>query len=537
MSKPRFAIIIDSGKVQSWQLRVLRQNLDLIDIVQILNCTNTQTNRSIVRRSFYYLLNLLSIRRGLAKTQAFDFENVSRVSFESVRQGDWQYIPSEIIAIIKDSGAEGILKFGMGLLGDSDQLGLKYGVLSFHHGNPEKYRGRPAGFYELLENEGEIGVVLQKITNTLDGGEVLARALVKISHYSYYKTLQNAYSVSAEVFRHGLQNALDGIFVDIQEQGKVYFLPSNWMVVVFCIQLLKNKLQRLVYGAFFFKKWNLSKTKVDLLAFISEGELRGVNQLLIGQTAKIPNSYSGYADPFVDHRSEKIYVEGIKKRTNIGQILVLDFVDLDSVVVVTGAYEGHTSYPYIIRDNGDLYLMPEVASWSSPLITGISNNEKSVSQLIKGLECYRLVDATHFVWRDIHYIFAGHKDSSADLLYLFYSDQLLGPYETHPCNPIVMDVSCARMGGPVLVHGDRLFRFGQNNSRDYGDGLVCSEITVISPFEYTERKIFQVKVHGAAAGPHTINFASEWAIFDFYEERFSPLAGVRRAMNILMKHS
>ena len=47
-------------------------------------------------------------------------------------------------------------------------------IISFHHGDPSKFRGRPAGFYELFYNELKVGTVVQILNNQIDKGEILS---------------------------------------------------------------------------------------------------------------------------------------------------------------------------------------------------------------------------------------------------------------------------------------------------------------------------------------------------------------------------
>ena len=49
----------------------------------------------------------------------------------------------------------------------------KFDILSFHHGDPEKYRGRPAGFYEVLNKEERLGFIVQKLRFALSGRKIL----------------------------------------------------------------------------------------------------------------------------------------------------------------------------------------------------------------------------------------------------------------------------------------------------------------------------------------------------------------------------
>lgn len=49
----------------------------------------------------------------------------------------------------------------------------KYGVLSLHRSDIRKYRGRPGCFWQFMNDEDEIGLTLQQLTEELDGGHLI----------------------------------------------------------------------------------------------------------------------------------------------------------------------------------------------------------------------------------------------------------------------------------------------------------------------------------------------------------------------------
>src|SRR5262249_26521280 len=54
----------------------------------------------------------------------------------------------------------------------------RFGVLSFHHGDNCVNRGGPPGFWEVYHRWTRTGFVVQRLTEELDGGEVLLRGFV-----------------------------------------------------------------------------------------------------------------------------------------------------------------------------------------------------------------------------------------------------------------------------------------------------------------------------------------------------------------------
>ena len=61
------------------------------------------------------------------------------------------------------------------------------------------------------------------------------------------------------------------------------------------------------------------------------------------------------------------------------------------------------------------------------------------------------------------------------------------------------------MGGKIANLSSQFFRFGQNNSGEYGDSVSVFKITKITLKEYEEEFIGNIEIDGFK-GPHTINF-------------------------------
>ncbi len=99
-------------------------------------------------------------------------------------------------------------------------------------------------------------------------------------------------------------------------------------------------------------------------------------------------------------------------------------------------------------------------------------------------------------------------------------------FTRHPASPVRISPR-ARAWGSFLSAGDRLIRLGQDFSSGYGDGLIAFETEVLSPTEYREREVGTLRF-ADRRGPHTLNWADGEILFDWYRDRFSPLAGLRR---------
>ena len=162
-AKLRTCLIVDSDTISAWQARALQLNSDIIDIVEVLYCTNLGPRKRKFRHFCYYFLNIFAIRNIWTKKTSWETHVGFKCKihhFEAHRKGIWELIPEENLDQIKNAKVDLVIKFGMGLLRDPQNLSARYGVLSFHHGDPRSYRGRPSGFYELLENAQHVGADL-----------------------------------------------------------------------------------------------------------------------------------------------------------------------------------------------------------------------------------------------------------------------------------------------------------------------------------------------------------------------------------------
>lgn len=341
----------------------------------------------------------------------------------------------------------------------------------------------------------------------------------KIHYHSYKKTLANAYSNASALLKMALPN--NGVD-SIANSESTYNCPDSASIklshhIELILKISTRSLRRILYGMFFEKRWNIGIV-----------ENQGLDQFCISiadaKTTRVDKCYSFYADPFFSSAGDRIRAEALDKRTGLGDIIELDLPSLQlKKVLLTGK---HYSYPSSFIIEGQEYLLPEMASHSSPMVFSTSNHSDPIHR-IHGLEKIKLVDGTYFIHKNVHYIFGGIKGTSPDSLYLFFSDSLEEIFMPHPLNPIVVDPRRARMAGKIISFQGKIYRLGQNNCGDYGNGIFVNEILDLSKENYQERLTNPIKLD-RAKGPHTIDIFENNIVLDFYEDKFSIFAGYRR---------
>jgi hypothetical protein len=526
--KIKAALLIDNLQIEKWQQQALHNASDLLDIKVILNCQNTIIKRNLFKHFFYYLLNLISIQTRLNKKINFDSKNIKLKNFKSSYQGIWQSIPESIIQELKSKEINVIIKFGMNLLDISDHLNA-LDVLSFHHGDPSQYRGRPAGFYEIFNSSSSIGLVVQLLSNKLDGGAIAAKGFSKIYFYSYHKSLLGVYQNSIYLFRKAIVNYQNGDIVHQTSLGKNYSLPSNLLTIKFILKIVHNKIKRIFKAFFYEKKWNIAlfNSRLDILKDHSV-------PLIDAKIPHISKEYSFYADPFFSPEGRTIRIEAMRKRTGMGEIIELDSKNLKIQKIILKGI--HFSYPFSFEHNGDEFLFPEVADHSKARIYKKYLDEFPDYSLINGLEELSITDPTLIKFKDFFYLFCNHLNSPNDRLHLYYSESFSGKFLPHPLNPIVLDPLSARMAGNIVLLEGKLYRLGQDNTHHYGKQIVVNEIMQLTPSIYEERMVNMISC-SKENGPHTLNFYKHNSVIDFYEEKFSLTAGINRISQLFFKGS
>jgi hypothetical protein len=517
----KLAVIVDDFKVQRFGLDAL-DAIAGVDEFTVFSCTNTRLPKHWLRHAGYYALNLLTVRNRLTRYVPIASGRkkvTTRKEFVSDYEGAWQVLPQEIIQEL--NAFDVVLKFGMGLLRVPSELSTS--ILSYHHGDPDRYRGRPAGFWEMVEDSAVMGQVIQVIGNKLDAGKVVAYAETKIFPWSYRATLLESYRHSPLIIDTAIRNAIAGSYLTKASDGRNCGLPSNVAVVAFALRMIPQKLRRLFYGAFRDKAWNVSTARRRSAPFT-----QSLPHPTEWKTLRAAAAYAFYADPF--YSGDGILVEALNRRSRLGEIVRINDHDHQPVIVEPG----HISYPGTLEMEGRQFVVPETASWSRPRLyqIGPTGAEQVGEFRIEG--DVRVSDPT-IIQRDGRlYLFGNDRKDGSNVLKIWTADSLESEFKLHPKSPIRISPEGSRMGGNFVKQESRLYRLGQDFTRDYGDGLIVFEVNELSPDAYSESLAGRIRLSDRK-GPHTLNVRGDEVVFDWYRDRFSLLAGVRRLQSLLQR--
>lgn len=143
--------------------------------------------------------------------------------------GVGQRFPDSTINRIESAGIDLLFRCGFGILQGDVLTKPTYGVLSYHHGNVREYRGRPPAVWEFANDERTAGITLQRLTSTLDGGEIIVEKEIDITRYRTWQGIERRlFTASTDMLATACTRLADPAFepTTADELGQLYTEPG-----------------------------------------------------------------------------------------------------------------------------------------------------------------------------------------------------------------------------------------------------------------------------------------------------------------------
>jgi hypothetical protein len=198
------------------------------------------------------------------------------------------------------------------------------------------------------------------------------------------------------------------------------------------------------------------------------------------------------ADPFMIHDNDTWYMffEVKTEKSRLGHIGLA--VSNDGLrwtykeIVLKEDF--HLSYPYVFKWQNDYYMVPETLQDSSVRLYKARRFPFQWDFQLKLLSNVDFLDSSLLNYGGLWWLFTSTPTS--DVLRLYHSENLFGPWVEHPASPIVRsDPRRARPAGRVLIVDRGVIRFAQDDSATYGRSVSGYEIVELTPTSYSERPI------------------------------------------------
>jgi hypothetical protein len=292
---------------------------------------------------------------------------------------------------------------------------------------------------------------------------------------------------------------------------------------------------------FYFKKWIIGIFRGDINKIIRSKVFDPDIKWL---STRSYNTF--FADPFIlglkDDNLE-ILLEEFNFKTDHGKISLLkldkSFKQVNRKVLLdTGS---HLSYPFIFKDSNKTYIFPEAGKsgkFSCYEYDPINQSIKFVRDILD----IPLLDAT-ILKRDGKFWVIGSLGDNIKgySLYIYFSNNLFGPYKAHPGNPVKSRLDGVRSAGSFIEVDGIIYRPAQNCANVYGESITIFKITELSEINFNEEFHMNIRINDSNSSNygmhtiHTINAIDDIIMVDGIKWTFSPIIQTKNFLLRRMK--
>ncbi len=448
----------------------------------------------------------------------FDLEHIEVKPIISNNGFIYRYCDEDLNKI-KSLNLNLLIRGGTGILKGKILNVCENGIISFHHGDNDFYRGGPPGFWEIKNKDVRTGFIIQRLSEELDNGEVLFKGFF-LTHWIYTINLINLLEKSNEFLYNVIDNITSKklkISFDVKKsQSPIYTLPSVSVQLCYFFLVIKKVIKRSINKILKIRKrWNVG--------YNFSNNWKNID---LSQSTKILNPPNRYlADPFIVKKGEEYYcfVEDYDFRTKKGCISVYE-INKDSYKEIGIALKEnfHLSYPFLINHENEFYMCPETHEAKEIRLYKCIKfplEWKYVKTLIPNVSA---VDTNIFFKDKKWWLMTNLSNSSledhASQLHIFSSESLLSDNWTpHKKNPVIFNPNFARNGG-LFYETDNFYRVYQKPGYDnYGESLGVSKINELNDENYSEIREFEISPNffKGINGTHTLNYFDGLLVLDF----------------------
>ncbi len=402
----------------------------------------------------------------------------------------------------------------------------RWGVWQFFFGDWVRWRGESEGFWEIAEDVAVASALLVQLQPEVDSVRILKQGRVRSHPFRPARTVRCLRErcvhwprqVCLELME-GVDDSLTGPLVRADARPRSrrsplsrlrFALRGGWRVA-------RDGLRQL----FVHDQWTIGVIDAPIQSLLEGAPPLEPRWLLE------PHRLEFFADPFgiVQDGRLTVFCEAMDYRTGVGSIVAFEESRPAQRVPVSIGPSVHRSYPYLLRENGRLYCIPETCATNDVALfecERFPDRWRRVATLVSGLP---LIDATPFRYEGRWWLAASLPLSHGSNceLHLYYAESLEGPWRAHAANPVKIDVESARPGGTPFWSGGWLYRPAQDCSTTYGRRIAINRVLRLTETTFAEEVVTTVEpMRPYAAGLHTLSAAGNVTIVDAKRHVFVP---------------
>lgn len=524
----RFGLMLNSLTVEHWQYETIRILIDNgMKLSLIIQNNDNTPPPSFLRKIKDYPFRKIIFRiwnrfifkpRSKYPTDLAELTSDIHTIFCKPRiKGISTYFEEIDIQEIRNQNLDFILRFGFDIVRGEVLNAAKYGVWSFHHDDERIIRGGPPGFWEFMRKIPNNGVILQRLTNSLDKGIILKRLNFKTTLHSYKAHLDHLY-FGAEILP--LQVCKELINTGILEEelstseAPIVHPPGNFRMIQYFWKSVWRRVVFHINDLFRQEDWNVGFYEGSLENIIDNN----IDNLNI-QWFKKPRRNCYFADPFIIKTSKDTYIffEWYSYTRGKADLAVaLKSEGFGKYHKLTN-FKEHRSYPYVFEYEDVIYCLPEANQTKQLTLYRFNEDNLTLEKDSVLMEGFPIVDATLQFHDNKWFIYLVNQKNSHTHLEIYYSDDLRGEYKAHDMNPVMIDCSKARPAGKIFNCNGKTIRPSQNCTEHYGQSITLEEIILLTEKTFRTQefgKITPIENSDYDKGIHTVNCDDGIVVFD-----------------------
>lgn len=541
----RFGIMCRGAELAAWEAKCVRTLLAVEGVeLALLIVDDRPPERPAQRRRLAGMFNPKTLlwriyqravlnrksRSTRFEDLSVEFAGVPVIRCRPVQSGKFvQRFSTEDVAAIEGQGLDFVLRFAFNILRGDVLTAARHGIWSFHHDDPDLYRGKPPGFWEIYKGDPVTGVILQRLTERLDAGVILHRGYFATKAVSYVDSRDTIFFGAADwparlcrELQAGVATAVDT--PALSTTAPIYRTPNSLHMLRFFCLWLRQYVAHHYSSIFRVQQWSvgvIDRPVAEVAGLTGSSTIDDA----VRSARWMPEPPDRFlADPFAVERDDgeglTILAEDFDWRIGRGSIATITYrpdaaFSQPEPVIRT---DWHLSYPYLLRHEGETYCLPEMNEARTLSLYRADAGLTSWTKVATLLDGVPIVDATLFQHDGRWWLFGTREDEGANLkLFAWFAADLLGDWTPHLANPLKTDVRSSRPAGKPFVHAGELYRPAQDCSTGYGAAIVVNRIVELSPERFLEEPIGRIAPDRAGHYPlglHTICGAGGRTVID-----------------------
>ncbi|MGB3144077.1 MAG: hypothetical protein WBB24_08205 [Maribacter sp.] len=544
----KIGVVIDEfKKLANWQLRILEkltQDLDFNVALLIPNDDSEKLHSTTLFSSctFFepktiglsgYLLKgqflfekkkLFKEKRTVSTSELNSTFNTNEIlNIELKKQGIAWDCSDENVLQIRNIGLDLLLNLSSHVLSGKIIDSASQGTWAILHKEHTLKNSNPVGFTETLQKKPGIGSAILKLSIDPKKNWVLDTAFFN-RHWSMVETGLIAQEGTVSLLFKNLKK-LKNEKIDIS--GKLIYpieecqVPTIWLTVNYLFNFygeVLNKFREKFMSVVF-------RTRHECWTIFT-GDKGFFETITQSNTALEMPETEFWADPFLfeHHGDTYVFFESYSYQTKRGKISC-GILKNNQLVEVWDVLDKdyHLSFPFIFKEDGEIFLMPETGANKRLEIYKAKNFPLEWELCVTAFEGEMVADAFFYTDEaEQKWLFMNKQmDIASPLnteLFIYKVDSIrLKHIEPHLENPVLIDARVARNGGSIFKHEGNVYRPSQRNIDGiYGRALNINKIEKLTIEEYQERtvQVIQPDFDSKLMGLHHIHELNGKFVFD-----------------------